>query len=1234
MATMMAHPGQMTSTPPNPDAEPDDAWKLGLRKQIEESLLPMVKEAKEALQQKLGEAPVDQVTRDRLANEHSDTLKNIRRIADDLYRDQIDQERQQLRWAQGGTVERGWSEGIVKQQQAILEQIERQKANKPPQQSRPGSNVHANSIHILPVVHQVRQHPQWTPTDNFSPDREPEYFNRPTNNRNSIPVSPGRSAEDRMMSRPRGSSGGSMLELRYHADKPTVDYSRPAFMDEPEEMDRPDRFPEKRASLRRQNSNAGPKPIPEIWKPSISPEEDAVMSRTSQLARRGSVASIQSGSYRSPSATYYADRPDLQGGRQNSISSPGPNSYRPPSATQPSDRPEQTPMARKTSITSIGSYNYRPPSTNQIPERSEPPQHNIDVAAKAERERSDIRASEEEWSDMNKARDRQISGRGPESRFRSGSGARQSEDYTNIPSPASAGPISPSAPPLSSTSWPVEISRVPRPSTLTASRPNSHDDHSFVMDDTQRSQPPPNSSSQGGGWADPQRAQSRTRPEPNLSRSPPSITEESNPRHQYQQHYQPRSRVSMQDLRHGHHAPVMVRQTSDQEVQAPDLDDNHGLEDQQWRSDLETDQSREEESKRREEESRRNEDMKRMEAESQRKETAMKKKEEAAKKKEVQMKRKEEEAKRKEEEARRKAEEEKRKEEEEKRKEEEEKRAEEARRREEEAKRREEEAKREREEARREKEEAKRREEEVKRKEEETRLLELEVLRRAEEAQQKQEEAERHKEEARRRAAEAERMQREALAKEEAAKLLEEETRKKEEEIRVREELVKKREEELERREKEAHEREQEKLRKQREETRLRNEETRKRNEEARIREQEVRRKEAAEKREQEARQLEDARKKQEERQFEEVRKREEARIREQAVRRMEAEKREADVKRRERDLERREAEAKRKEEERDRQERLEEAEAIRQVQEMERREAEASAREQVQQMEFRKREEEIRRRAYERRSQEEYEFLSDSRIPSAKISASPPASSPWPIPNSRASAGTPSQADRNSGTTASSWTSNSSRPGFNGTPTSSARTSTSSTAAKPIPAPAWGAAYPGSGTSPLHSVPSEEEWARRQEEQARKQQEAFRREQEQQEMKRQAQMGKILSKDDVLQLFEVHERQWAALPTLDELGWYSFPWPVWKKPRDPEDLTSTHIGAYVLSQYYPGDNAKSSKDRIKEHIRRWHPDRFETKYLPKVRLGDREKVKVGAGVVVRVLNEMLTRSNVHDMFS
>ncbi|EIM87708.1 uncharacterized protein STEHIDRAFT_42161, partial [Stereum hirsutum FP-91666 SS1] len=98
----------------------------------------------------------------------------------------------------------------------------------------------------------------------------------------------------------------------------------------------------------------------------------------------------------------------------------------------------------------------------------------------------------------------------------------------------------------------------------------------------------------------------------------------------------------------------------------------------------------------------------------------------------------------------------------------------------------------------------------------------------------------------------------------------------------------------------------------------------------------------------------------------------------------------------------------------------------------------------------------------------------------------------------------------------------------------------------------------------------------------------------------------------------------WQTLKTGDGFGWDSFPWPMFKRPSEPEDITTTQVGAYVLSPHSP--STKSSKDRIKDHIKRWHPDRFETKILPKVVEEDREKVKAGAGWVARSLNELLSR--------
>lgn len=1024
----------MPPTAPNPNAEPGEEWKVSLRKEIEQSLLPMLTEARQALDQKLEEAPVGAETRDRLAKEHSDTLKNIRRIAEDLFQDQIEQERQQLRWAQGGTIDREWSGGLVRHQQAIMEQIAREK--------RLGSRTSSSQI-----PDQSRQQSQPTPGESPTSERDGEYFSRDPS-RNPVPLSPGHVVEDRVTGRPRNASTASGYEQRYSGER-TGDYTRSAIVDEPEEMDRPPRqpYPDGKGSLRRQSTSTASRALPEIWKPSISPEEDAAMSRPSALGRRGSISSMHSASYRSHNSPHFADRSEPALARQGSVSSFGQNSHRAPTAPPHfPDRPEQRPVPRQGSVSSIGSHSYVPQSTSQIPEYPEPTERN-NVAAQAERERAEVQIAEEQWSGITRAREREARG-GQDTRYRSGSGAHRTEEHTSIPSPTSTGPSPVSSHP------PAGISMIgPRPidprslmSSLTTSRPLSTE-RPFTMDESTRT-PQSSSPLSHHGWAGPARTPMNIRSEPVVSRSPPIVGD--GIRMQQPAHLRPR--VSTQNLQGDRRAPMMSRSTSDR-AQTPETDDDDDWEEEQ-----------------------------REQAEL------------AAK-------------------ARREA------------------------------------------------------------------MLKVEEVKRmAEEAQRKEADA-------RRRAEEAERIQIEAKAKEEAARLKEEETQKKEAEIKRREEEVRRREEDLERREAEAKRKEEEKRRKQEEERRKQDLETR----------------------------------------------------------RIEAEKREAMVKQREEELERREAEARRKEGEerrREEEEAREREKAINSVQDMLRREREATQREQIQQEEFRKREEEIRRRAYERRSQEGQEFIAESvRSTPAKTSTSPPSTGPWPIPKRNGSAGVPSQADRSS-TSGSSWTSSSSRPSFNpSTPASSTRTSTPVSPAKPAANTPRPTGFTGAGvkpsTSPHPSTPTPEaEWARRQEEQARKQQEAFRREQEQQELKRQAQASKILSKEDVLQLFAVHERQWAALPGSGELRWHNFPWPVWKPPKDPEDLTSIHIGAYVLSQYYPGDKSKSSKDRIKEHIRRWHPDRFETKYLPKVREEDREKVKEGAGVVARVLNEMLTRSNVHDVFS
>ncbi|KAJ3732916.1 hypothetical protein DFJ43DRAFT_996252, partial [Lentinula guzmanii] len=106
----------------------------------------------------------------------------------------------------------------------------------------------------------------------------------------------------------------------------------------------------------------------------------------------------------------------------------------------------------------------------------------------------------------------------------------------------------------------------------------------------------------------------------------------------------------------------------------------------------------------------------------------------------------------------------------------------------------------------------------------------------------------------------------------------------------------------------------------------------------------------------------------------------------------------------------------------------------------------------------------------------------------------------------------------------------------------------------------------------------------------------------------------------------------WEKLPEYSELRWDFFPWPMINKPSSPEDITYAAIHAYLTSPHHP-DKDKHQRDRVKEQIRKWHPDRFETKLLPKVIEEDKAEVKEGAGTVVRHLNNLLTKSNPPNFF-
>jgi uncharacterized protein YoxC len=110
---------------------------------ITQGLLPIVNDAKEAFDRKLDEAPVDEATREKLAEEHLNTLKSIRRIANDLYHEHVDQKQQQLQWILTGVVDIRLSPSVFSNASARQGQLASQDATT----SRAGTNAR-QSQHI------------------------------------------------------------------------------------------------------------------------------------------------------------------------------------------------------------------------------------------------------------------------------------------------------------------------------------------------------------------------------------------------------------------------------------------------------------------------------------------------------------------------------------------------------------------------------------------------------------------------------------------------------------------------------------------------------------------------------------------------------------------------------------------------------------------------------------------------------------------------------------------------------------------------------------------------------------------------------------------------------------------------------------------------------------------------------------------------------------------------------
>jgi len=112
------------------------------------------------------------------------------------------------------------------------------------------------------------------------------------------------------------------------------------------------------------------------------------------------------------------------------------------------------------------------------------------------------------------------------------------------------------------------------------------------------------------------------------------------------------------------------------------------------------------------------------------------------------------------------------------------------------------------------------------------------------------------------------------------------------------------------------------------------------------------------------------------------------------------------------------------------------------------------------------------------------------------------------------------------------------------------------------------------------------------------------------------------------------------------ELTFEDIPWPIDPTEAEPsasdtkgkrrtveialDAFTAESISSFLLQEVIASDDqpqvsSKTRKDRLRETMLRFHPDKFEGRILGMVRSRDRQRVQEAAGKVVRVLNEMMS---------
>lgn len=108
---------------------------------------------------------------------------------------------------------------------------------------------------------------------------------------------------------------------------------------------------------------------------------------------------------------------------------------------------------------------------------------------------------------------------------------------------------------------------------------------------------------------------------------------------------------------------------------------------------------------------------------------------------------------------------------------------------------------------------------------------------------------------------------------------------------------------------------------------------------------------------------------------------------------------------------------------------------------------------------------------------------------------------------------------------------------------------------------------------------------------------------------------------------FASYQQRWTAMQTSNErLTFRTIPWPVATPPTTPSAITLAAVSAFLLSPSH--SLGKTTRQRAREALRVWHPDKWFSTWLKRVNDEDKAAVVEGVNAVANHLNALAMSSS------